>query len=129
MFVHFINTIMILLSMVAIFVTHKSSSRFSRNYVSRRGGFGPDGFYDRGTFDLETWSCDLKSSRGAEVARDDYSSQCQIEEVGRWMMVPFLLISVGVTCLTVIQIMGCQEETDEEQKTPVEFEMSKFNAI
>lgn len=120
---------MILLSMVALFVTHKSSSRFSGNYVSRRGGFGPDGFYDRGTFDLETWACDLKSARGAEVARDDYASQCQIEIVGRWMMVPFLLFGFGITCLTVAQIMGCSQDTDEEQKMPPEFEMGKFNAI
>ena len=97
--------------------------------MSRKGGFGKDGFYDRGTFDLETWSCELASKPGAEAAREDYASQCQIEESGRWMMVPLLLAGVGVTCLSVAQMMGCQRESDEEQlKTPA-FDMGKFNAI
>jgi hypothetical protein len=130
MFIHIINTILILLSMVAIFVTHKSSSHFSVVYMSRKGGFGKDGFYDRGTFDLETWSCELKAIPGAEPAWEDYASQCRIEEAGRWMMVPFLLAGIGVTCLSVAQMMGCSRESDEEQlKSSPDFEMGKFNAI
>ncbi|KAF2204238.1 hypothetical protein GQ43DRAFT_365064 [Delitschia confertaspora ATCC 74209] len=130
MFLNIINTLLILFSMVALFVTHKSSSHFSVRYMSRKGGFGKDGIYNRGTFDLETWSCELQSIPGAKVAWDDYASQCRIEVAGRMMMVPFLLLGIGVTCISVAQMMGCQRDGKEQSKPGLEdFEMSKFNAV
>jgi hypothetical protein len=73
MFVHLMNSILVLFALVSIYVTHKSSSRFRDGYVNFRTSFmndtspndPTDNFfrYNIGTFDLETWSCELKDVR------------------------------------------------------------------
>lgn len=103
------------------------SSHFNVYYTSRRGGFGREGVYDRGTFDLETWSCELKDVPGAMVAWDDYTMQCHLERAGRWMMIPYLLIGVSVAFFVVWEMIGVQQDRRETLKSDVEaFDMNSF---
>lgn len=130
MFLHIVNSILIILATISLFATHKSSSHFNPDYNSRKdpgSGFGVDGVYDRGMFDIETWSCELMNQPGAWMVWEDYSKQCRIEMAGRWMMIPFILAGVSVAALAVTQMIG--RKADESTKTVEELEMGKFNAI
>ncbi|KAF2184496.1 hypothetical protein K469DRAFT_667116 [Zopfia rhizophila CBS 207.26] len=132
MFLHLTNAILILLAMVSVFVTHKSTSHFRTGYVMRKADRPGKGvIYNIGTFDLETWSCELKTVEGARMVWEDYSRQCKIEEAGRMMMVPFFLIGMIVAALGVTQMIGCRREEDAERlrSESEELEMRKFNAI
>src|SRR5437763_1569603 len=88
----FLVLLVILFALISIYVTHKSSSSFSERYVNRKAdrSSSDDGMrYNIGTFDLETWSCELKSVDGARMVWEDYGKQCAIEMAGRDMMIPF----------------------------------------
>lgn len=134
MFLHFSNSILILFALVSIYVTHKSSSHFNERYINRKADrqSADDGMrYNIGTFDLETWSCELKSVAGAQMVWEDYSKQCGIEMAGRGMMIPFLVVGWCLCGLTIWQMIGCRRDADGERiKTEqVELEMGKMNAV
>ena len=134
MFLHFSNSILILLALVSIYVTHKSSSHFNEFYIMNKAErpSSEDGMrYNRGTFDLENWSCELQSVDGAKMVQEDYSKQCMVEMAGRNMMIPFLVVGWVLAALSIWQMIGGTRDADgERMKTEqVEVEMGKMNAV
>ncbi|KAF2466870.1 uncharacterized protein BDR25DRAFT_235768 [Lindgomyces ingoldianus] len=114
MFLHLTNSILILLSMVAIYVTHKSTSHFSERYINRKADRPGDGVrYNIGTFDLETWSCELQSVKGAEMVWEDYGRQCKVEMAGRAVMIPFLVVGFVLAAVGVAGMVGGRGEEAE----------------
>lgn len=151
MFLHFSNSILILFSLVSIFITNKSTSHFRERYIMRqadRASDSPinpstlnftnpttaanDGIrYNRGTFDLETWACELKDVAGARAVWSEYKKQCDIEMAGRAIVVPFMVVAFLIAGACIAQMMRCRRDADGERiKTEdVGLEMGKFNAI
>ncbi|ORY12203.1 hypothetical protein BCR34DRAFT_483019 [Clohesyomyces aquaticus] len=143
MFLHLVNTLTILFSLISIYVTHKSTSHFHAGYVTRKANISPNDSnsvrYNAGTFDLETWSCELQTEPGAEMVWEDYGRQCRIEMAGRAIMIPFLITGVLVAGFAVSALVGgkrVEEQKTWDKQTPVkgdeeedEVEMRGFNAI
>lgn len=134
MFLHFINSILVLFALVSTYVTHKSSSHFNERYINYKAdrASSDDGMrYNIGTFDLETWSCELKIVPGAFMVSEDYRKQCAIEMAGRDMMIPFLIVAWVLCGLSIWQMIGCRRDANGERiKTEqVEVEMGKMNAV
>ncbi|KAF2690601.1 hypothetical protein K458DRAFT_438480 [Lentithecium fluviatile CBS 122367] len=134
MFLHFTNSIIILMALVSLYVTHKSSSHFSERYINNKAErpSSEDGMrYNRGTFDLETWSCELQDVDGARMVQEDYGKQCVVEMAGRAMMIPFLVVGCVLAGLSIWSMIGGARDADgERMKTElVEVEMGKMNAV
>ncbi|KAH7408478.1 hypothetical protein DE146DRAFT_375831 [Phaeosphaeria sp. MPI-PUGE-AT-0046c] len=68
---------------VASFVLHSKSEHFSLSYRSYYGGFGYTGAYDRGVFDLETWTCEVKVLESFRYHSASLGRQCAAEFAGR----------------------------------------------
>ncbi|KAF1926152.1 uncharacterized protein M421DRAFT_40695, partial [Didymella exigua CBS 183.55] len=121
MILHIINAVLVLCALIAISVAHKKSSTFQYQLIPKDPNVAsPSGYryfrYDSGTFDLETWTCELKDARGVGDARKDYSAQCHIEVAGRMIMTPFFLAAVTITMLSVwALIVGGKEMPYNEQ--------------
>lgn len=139
MFVHLINALLVLFAMIAIFVTHKSSSHFVDSYVSQRVSsmssaaptFDLVFRYDIGTFDLETWSCELKRVKGAQMVQDDYAKQCAIEVAGRTILVPFAFAAWLVAAVGIWSFIEGGRKGPDGQRMKTEevgVEMEKMNA-
>ncbi|KAF2642388.1 hypothetical protein P280DRAFT_395332 [Massarina eburnea CBS 473.64] len=133
MFLHFSNSVVVLFALVSIYVTHKSSSHFRERYVNFKAdrASSADGMrYGVGTFDLETWSCELKTVAGAEMVWEDYAKQCMIETAGRGMMIPFMITGWALCGLSIWMMIGGRRDADGQRiKTEqVELEMGKMNA-
>ncbi|KAF2117961.1 hypothetical protein BDV96DRAFT_489251 [Lophiotrema nucula] len=133
MYLHLTNSILVLFSLVSIYVTHKSTSHFFPGYVDFKAKKpGDNGVrYNIGTFDLETWSCELKTADGAQMVWQDYGMQCEIEYAGRMVMIPFMVLAFTLAGLTIWGLVGGKRDPDgERMKTEdVGLEMGKFNAI
>ena len=148
MFIHFTNGILVLFSLVSIYMTHKMSSHFREGYIVRQADRenSPDSNssnngnnnntndgvrYNKGTFDLETWSCELKTVEGAMMVWEDYGKQCSIEMASRGIMIPFVVVGFVLAGLSIWQMIGGRRDADgERMKTEdVGLEMGKFNAI
>lgn len=135
MFLHFSNGIIILLALISIYVTNKSSSHFSERYINNKADrpSSADGSmrYTIGTFDLENWCCELRDVQGASMVREDYARQCALETAGRTMMIPFLIAGWALAALSIWQMIGGARDADgERMKTDqVEMEMGKMNAL
>lgn len=134
MFLHFSNSIIVLLALISIYVTHKSSSHFSERYINNKADrpSSEDGIrYNRGTFDLETWSCELRTVDGARMVQEDYAQQCVVEMAGRFIMIPFLVVGSALAALSIWQMIGGARDADgARMKTDqVEVEMEKMNAV
>ncbi|KAF2018250.1 hypothetical protein BU24DRAFT_440884 [Aaosphaeria arxii CBS 175.79] len=133
MFLHFTNSIMVLFSLVSIFVTHKSTSHFFEGYVIRKADRPGEGVrYNIGTFDLETWSCELKTVEGAKMVWEDYSRQCDIEQAGRAVMIPFMIVAFVIAAVGIADMMKCrrQDANGLTMKTEdVNAEFGKMNAV
>jgi hypothetical protein len=102
-----------------MFVSHKASSSFkSENIPGTPNAVSPSGYkyflYDSGTFDLETWTCQLENARGVGEAREDYGKQCGIEVAGRTIMAPFFVVAfiVAGTAIWSFIIGGKQSSHD-----------------
>ncbi|KAF1960068.1 hypothetical protein CC80DRAFT_284521 [Byssothecium circinans] len=135
MFLHFSNSVLILFALVSIYVTHKSTSHFSERYINskaeRPSSMDEDGMrYSRGTFDLETWSCELKVVEGAKMVWEDYGKQCMIETAGRGMMIPFLIVGWALCGLSIWIMIGGRRDADGARirTEQAELEMGKMNA-
>ena len=139
MFVHIINAILVLFSLIAIYVTNNSSSHFRNSYVVQRASSMRDApasselvfRYDIGTFDLETWSCEMKGVAGASMVQDDYAKQCAIETAGRAILAPFVLAAWSVAAVSIWGfIEGGRKGPDGERMRTEEagVEMGKMNA-
>jgi hypothetical protein len=134
MFLHFSNSIIILMALISLYVTHKSSSHFRERYINDKADrpSSEDGMrYNRGTFDLETWSCELQFVDGARMVQEDYAKQCVVELAGRNMMIPLLIVGWALAALSIWQMIGGARDADgERMKTEqVEVEMGKMNAV
>lgn len=144
MFVHFTQSILVLFSLVSIYITHKMASHFREGYIMRQANnpnnnnnnnpdANPEGGvrYNIGTFDLETWSCELKSVKGAMMVWEDYSKQCDIEIAGRVIMIPFVIVAFALAAISISLMIGSRRDPDgERMKTEdVGLEMGKFNAM
>jgi hypothetical protein len=145
MFLHITNAIVVLFALVSIYFTHKNTSHFRDGYVNFRASrmndtpFStpdtqqePSFFrYNIGTFDLETWACELKDVAGAAMVRDDYAKQCGVEIAGRAFMIPFLVLACGVAGVGIWGLVagGRRGPDGERVKTEeVGLEMGKMNA-
>ncbi|KAF9693454.1 hypothetical protein EKO04_008409 [Ascochyta lentis] len=106
MILHITNTILAVTALIAIFVSHKASSAFDYKLIPRTpNAVSPSGYkyyrYDAGTFDLETWACELENPESVGEARKDYQAQCNIEVAGRMILVPFFLVALTVAGVSV----------------------------
>jgi hypothetical protein len=133
MFLHFGNSVLALLALISLNITHKASSHFSDRYINSKADLDSylDGMrYDRGTFDLETWSCEFRNVAGAKSVWEDYGKQCAIESAGRGMIIPFLIAAWSLCGLSVwLMIEGWRDADGERIKTEqVELELGKMNA-
>ena len=141
MFVHFTQFILVLFSLVSIFITHKMASHFRESYIMRKASnssafpSSPNALeggvrYNIGTFDLETWSCELKSVQGAQMVWQDYNQQCDIELAGRWIMAPFVVVAFLLVGTAIWQMIGKRDPEGQRMKSEdVGLEMGKFNAM
>jgi hypothetical protein len=91
-----------------------------------------DGFfrYNIGTFDLETWACELKNVRGAAMVQDDYSMQCGVEIAGRAFMIPFLIVAWIVAGVGIWGLVGGGRRGPDGERIKTEevgLEMGKMN--
>lgn len=145
MLLHLMNGIVVVFALISVFITHKSSSQFRDGYVNFSVTFmngqkpnpkiapTPKFFrYSLGTFDLETWSCELKDVRGTGMARDEYSKQCGIEVAGRAAMIAFMVLAWLVAAIGIWSLFkgGRRGPDGERIKTEdVGLEMGKMNAI
>lgn len=138
MFLHLSNAIFVLFALVSIYMTHKNSSDWDGEYVSQLAvpttvmKQDPVFRYDMGTFDLETWACELKDVPGAAMVQTDYAKQCSVEVAGRAVMVP-LVISAWLVAGASIWgfVSGGRKGLSSEQMDTedVGFEMGKLNAL
>jgi hypothetical protein len=136
MFLHITNGILVLFALVSISVTHRSTSHFRDGYVnfvaSRMDDGNPgDNFfrYNIGTFDLETWSCDV---RGASMVQEDYAKQCAIEVAGRALMIPFVILAWSVAAIGIWGLVGGGRRGPDGERVKTEdvgLDMGKMNAI
>lgn len=116
MVLHIINVVLVLFAIIAMSVSHKASSTFEADLIPREpNAVSPSGYryyrYDSGTFDLETWTCELMKPESVGDARSDYRAQCEIEVAGRTIMVPFFLAALAVAGMSVWAfIMGGSQE-------------------
>lgn len=144
MFLHIMNAILVLFALVSIYVTHRSTSHFRDGYVNFRATFmdekpnkfrGPDDNtfqYDRGTFDLETWSCELKDVPGVGMVASDYAHQCSVELAGRALMIPFVVVAWLVAGIGIWGLVGGGRRGPDGERVKTEdvgLEMGKMNAI
>jgi hypothetical protein len=142
MFVHIINSILVLFALVSISVTHKSSSSFRDGYVNFKTSFMNDSTpddptdnffrYNIGTFDLESWSCGLKDVRGAMMVQTDYGKQCSIEIAGRAIMILFVVFAWAVAGVSIWGLVGGGRRGPDGERVKtadVGLEMGKMNAI
>jgi hypothetical protein len=139
MFLHITNGILVLFALVSISVTHRSTSHFRDGYVnfvaSRMDNGSPgDNFfrYNIGTFDLETWSCELKDVRGASMVQEDYAKQCAIEVAGRALMIPFVILAWTVAAIGIWGLVGGGRRGPDGERVKTEdvgLDMGKMNAI
>jgi hypothetical protein len=87
--------------------------------------------YSIGTFDLETWACELKDVRGAIMVKDDYSKQCEIELAGRATMIPFVLVAWLVAGISIWGLVGGGRRGPDGERVKTQdvgLEMGKMNA-
>jgi hypothetical protein len=143
MFLHITNAIVVLFALVSIYFTHKNTSHFHDNYVNFRASRmndtsstptqqDPSFFrYNIGTFDLETWACELKDVRGAAMVKDDYAKQCGIEIAGRAFMIPFLIVAWSVAGVGIWGLVGGGRRGPDGERIKTEevgVEMGKIGA-
>ncbi|KAF1849629.1 uncharacterized protein K460DRAFT_298227 [Cucurbitaria berberidis CBS 394.84] len=137
MFLHITNSILVLFALVSIYVTHKSTSHFRDGYVnlraSRMADTSSENFfrYNIGTFDLETWSCELKNVQGATMVAEDYGKQCKIEVAGRAVMIPFVIFAWLVAGIGIWGLVGGGRRGPDGERIKTEevgLEMGKMNA-
>jgi succinate dehydrogenase hydrophobic anchor subunit len=139
MFFHISNAILVLFALVSIYVTHKNTSHFREGFVNFRASrmnntaSTQENFfrYNFGTFDLETWACELQDVRGAVMVRDDYGKQCGVEIAGRAIMIPFMITAWAVAAVSLWGFVGGGRRgpDGERMKTDeVGLEMGKMNA-
>ncbi|KAI4950353.1 hypothetical protein J4E91_004234 [Alternaria rosae] len=143
MFLHITNAILVLFALVSIYVTHKNTSHFREGFVNFQASRindttststqqSPAFFrYNFGTFDLETWACELANVEGAGMVREDYGRQCGIEIAGRAVMIPFVVVVWGVAAIGLWGFVGGGRRgpDGERMKTDeVGLEMGKMNA-
>ena len=77
------------------FVVHAISAHFDPSYRSpKNDAFGPGAYYEKGTFDLETWTCDL-AGKPVKAMGNSYQTQCLVEKASRWILIPMFIFSVA----------------------------------
>jgi hypothetical protein len=136
MTLHILNACMLLIAMTSIFLTNATSSRFRfQDIPEQPNAVSPTGFryfrYDVGTFDLETWSCELKDAPPIGMAREDYSKQCTIEAAGKIIMVPFFVMALAIAGVSIwgfISMGKTPMGNDQPWTKDMELEMGKFDA-
>jgi len=105
-----LNTILVLSLLITLNTVHAKSARFDIHYTSKYVGYGPSHIYDKGVFDLETWTCELNSvtiisEEEQSNIGGDMGRQCMIERVTRWMMVPLFVLAAMVAGLAVWELV------------------------
>jgi len=139
MFLHITNAILVLFALVSMYITHKNSSHFRSGYVAFRASHmhntteDQESFfrYNVGTFDVETWACELQGVEGAVMVQEDYGRQCGIELAGRAIMVPFVAAAWLVAGIGTWGFIGGGRRGPDGERMKTDelgLEMSKMNA-
>jgi hypothetical protein len=81
------NACFALAALIYILAIHSQSAHFDPDYKAQNG------IYDQGTFDVETWTCELAAYTGAQDVHDIFSGQCPLETAGRGMFVVLCLVA------------------------------------
>ena len=76
-------------------LSYRKSARFHAGFRDVFGKYGPGGSYDLGVFELEAWVCELSVWQNAGQYQPMYANQCMLEKAGRWIHIPYLLISIA----------------------------------
>ncbi|RMZ66080.1 hypothetical protein GMOD_00005147 [Pyrenophora seminiperda CCB06] len=134
MFFHLVNAFVVLIALVLIEFTHAKTAHFRADYIndlaSQRNATQTYVRYNRGTFDLETWTCELYRTQGVGMVQDDYGKQCADEIAGRGVMIPFMLLAWLIAGVGIWGfIKGGQRAPDVEAVKTQEdgFEMDKMH--
>ncbi|KAF1835107.1 hypothetical protein BDW02DRAFT_302253 [Decorospora gaudefroyi] len=142
MLLHITNAILVLFALVSIYVTHKNTSHFRNGYVNHRASHMNASSssssevsyfrYNIGTFDLETWACELQDEPGAAMVQDDYAAQCSNEIAGRAVMIPFVVVAWIAASLGIWGLVGGGRRGPDGERiktVDVGLEMGKMNAV
>ncbi|KAF2103211.1 hypothetical protein NA57DRAFT_72191 [Rhizodiscina lignyota] len=88
----------------SIYGVHNASAHFDPTYTyytaddsSFNGSWGPNNKYSGGTFDLETWSCDLTDV--SEVSFPEFGARCWVEKIARWLLIPWAFSAAAAAAL------------------------------
>jgi hypothetical protein len=100
---HIVNHLFCVATLVLVFIQHGNSARFdvttllaqSRDSVADQDQ--PLITYSAGTFDLESWSCDL-----ARFAPSNFNATCQLEMAERYLLIPLALLNLFCLCTGLI---------------------------
>ena len=77
----------------------------------------PYAYYDRGTFDFETWICALRDQATTSETHSDAEYQCLRARAGRWVLVPLLVVAVGaIGAAMVVTVRTVRREEGESVK-------------
>jgi hypothetical protein len=90
-------------TLVLVFIQHGNSARFdvttllaqSRDSVADQDQ--PLITYSGGTFDLESWTCDL-----VRFAPSNFNAPCQLEMAERYLLIPLALLNLFCLCTGLI---------------------------
>jgi hypothetical protein len=91
-----VNSLAALAATSWVWKVHYSSAHFNPAYHSpaARNGtvdqYGVNNVYDAGTFDLETWTCEL-----AAIRPDIFAPTCRVEIARRWAMLVFAAFTLA----------------------------------
>ena len=99
------------------FAVHANSAHFDASYQNPLyHGFGLGAYYDKGTFDLETWTCDLVGKL-VDPMGSSFQRQCRIESAARWLLVALFVLSVAAALIPLYLLLvpkGKQDFTKQE---------------
>lgn len=85
-----------------LFIIHAISAHFDPNNRYSDGAYGlTDNQYDRGTFDLETWTCELHVYPALKSDRSMLAQQCTFEKTSRWLSLALFLFSTAIVGATM----------------------------
>lgn len=135
MLFHVVNALVVLFTLVSLYVTHANTAHFHDDYInvlaSQRNATQTYVRYNLGTFDVETWTCELQRAQGASMVSDDYGKQCGDEIAGRAVMIPFMLLAWLIAGVSIWGFAkGGRRGSDGEaiRTQEVNLEMGKMNA-
>lgn len=109
LFILLVHYVLTLATLICTFVIHRLSAHYDPGYLTTR--------YDRGTFDPETWACEMPLSHnlwgrdGAILHR-----QCSFEKSSRWVSVCIFVLSAIFGAVMVYVLSAEKEVVAQSEK-------------